>query len=151
MGIGRIATKNSENAKKGFRDRSSRRDLVKVAQREVLGSHFKKASRPGLSAIVRMPPPLFELRRARNLKAAPKRSDGGTKEERDDRRPLTCVSLMRDTGSQTFLSSLAGRTSPFAPFPSPPRRMLGYFHWPLRDQRAIIAAISVFFPGFLQG
>jgi hypothetical protein len=35
-----------------------------------------------------MPPSLFELRRAREEKAAPQRSDGGTKEERDDRRML---------------------------------------------------------------
>jgi hypothetical protein len=32
-----------------------------------------------------MPPSLFELRRAREEKAARQRSDGGTKEERDDR------------------------------------------------------------------
>jgi hypothetical protein len=55
-------------------------------------SHAKTCSQrfaqalSGLSAIVRMPPSLFELRRARNRKAAPQRSDGGTKEERDDRR-----------------------------------------------------------------
>jgi hypothetical protein len=71
MGIGRIATKNAENAKKGFRERSSRKDLMKVAQYEVLGLQFKKANRPVLSAIVRMPPSLFELRRARKEKAAP--------------------------------------------------------------------------------
>jgi hypothetical protein len=51
-----------------------------------------------------MPPSLFELRRARNLKAAPKRSDAGTKEERDDRsRPA--LAELRVTKSRAFLSS----------------------------------------------
>jgi hypothetical protein len=41
-----------------------------------------------------MPPSLFELRRAREEKAAPQRSDGGTKEERDDR-PTLAISERR--------------------------------------------------------
>jgi hypothetical protein len=65
----------------------SRRDPMKVAQYEVLGWRSERVTRPGLSAIVRMPPSPFELRRAREEKAAPQRSDGRTKEERDDRLP----------------------------------------------------------------
>jgi hypothetical protein len=34
-----------------------------------------------LSGVVRMPPSLFELRRARNTKAAPQQSDGGRNQE----------------------------------------------------------------------
>ena len=41
------------------------------AQYEVLGNDAKRGIRPGLSVIVRMPPSLFELRRARKEKAAP--------------------------------------------------------------------------------
>ena len=41
-----------------------------------------------------MPPSLFELRRARKEKAAPQRSDGGTKEEQDDR-PMLGVAERR--------------------------------------------------------
>jgi hypothetical protein len=41
-----------------------------------------------------MPPSLFELRRAREEKAAPQRSDGGTKEERDDR-PMLAIAERR--------------------------------------------------------
>jgi hypothetical protein len=63
---------------------SSRRDLTKVAQFEVLGWRSKKGNRPG----------------------------------RDDRRLLAFMRGMRETRSQTFLSSLAGRTSLFAPLPS---------------------------------
>jgi hypothetical protein len=50
-----------------------------------------------------MPPSLFELRRARNLKAAPKRSDAGTKEERDDRSPA--LAELRVPKSRALLSS----------------------------------------------
>ena len=41
-----------------------------------------------------MPPSLFELRRARKEKAAPQRSDGGTKEERYDR-PMVAIAERR--------------------------------------------------------
>jgi hypothetical protein len=48
------------------RENQSRRDLTKVAQYEVLGS--------GLSAVVRMPPSLFELPRARKETAGRRRN-----------------------------------------------------------------------------
>ena len=41
-----------------------------------------------------MPPSLFEPRRVRKEKAAPQRSDGGTKEERDDR-PMVAIAERR--------------------------------------------------------
>ena len=65
-----------------------------------------------------MPPSLFELRRARKEKAAPQRSDGGTKEEQDDRPMLGVAERRARPKAETFRSSLAGRTGLFASFPS---------------------------------
>ena len=76
---------------------------MKVAQYEVLGWRSERVTRPGLSAIVRMPPSLFELRRAREEKAAPQRSDGRTKEERDDRLPACAREAVRERrGAKRF-------------------------------------------------
>ena len=55
-------------------------------QSVLLGRDWTCATRRALRNIARMPRSLFELRRARKEKAAPQRSDGGTKEGRDDRR-----------------------------------------------------------------
>ena len=54
-------------------------------QSVLLGRDWTCATRRALRNIARMPRSLFELRRARKEKAAPQRSGGGTKEERDDR------------------------------------------------------------------
>jgi hypothetical protein len=78
---GRIALQNVNLARwprdrvnirgRDMRPESSRRDSMKVAQYEVLGWRSEKPTRPGLSAVVRMPSSLFELRRAGKEKAAP--------------------------------------------------------------------------------
>ena len=65
-----------------------------------------------------MPPSLFELRRARAEKAAPQRSDGGTKEERDDRPMLVIAETHARLKGERFDRPFAGRACLFASFPS---------------------------------
>jgi hypothetical protein len=126
---------------------------MKVAQYEVLGWRSETVARPGLSAIVRVPPSLFELRRTREEKAAPQRSDGGTKEGRDDRlaacgRETVC----KRRGAKTVLSSLSGRAFLFASFPSP--AAAGYwastFIASLRDGHHLTNKVDVEFIKLLQ-
>jgi hypothetical protein len=91
----------------------SRRDPMKVAQYEVLGWRSERVTRPGLSAIARVPPSLFELRRTREEKAAPQRSDGGTKEGRDDRSAACAPEVVceRRRAKRFYRPSGTGRVS----------------------------------------
>jgi len=72
-----------------------------------------------------MPPSLFELRRARKEKAAPQRSDGGTKEERDDR-PMLAIAEQpaRQKAERFYRPSRDGRV--FLHISQ--HFVLGYFH-----------------------
>jgi hypothetical protein len=64
-----------------------------------------------------MPPSLFELRRAREEKAAPQRSDGGTKEERDDR-PMLAIAERRARPKAKRFDRPYGTGVSFTTFPS---------------------------------